>query len=272
MTQMTKSRGDRKAEDKAARRGRVKIKLCGLSRPCDIQAANELKPDYIGFVFAPKSRRYVPPEKAAELKRMLDPQIRSAGVFVDGEPQVIGELVRRDVIDVVQLHGKEDEDYIRRLRERLEQIQRETQQELKQARSQVQAEQKSQLSEAGDRIRIIKAFSIGTEQDAETANASSADCILVDSPGGGTGTVFDWDLLRKIRRPYFLAGGLTPDNVGDAVNMLRPYGVDVSSGIETGGYKDRNKMAEFVSAVRRAPGVDHYLAENSADRRKDDIQ
>ena len=200
----------------------TKIKLCGLSRPCDIRAANELLPDYIGFVFAPKSRRYVSPEKAAELKRMLDPRIRAAGVFVDEKPQVIEALVSRGVIDAVQLHGREDEDYIQDLRKQL------------------------------GNTRIIQAFSICSEQDAKRAEESSADLILADSPGGGTGEVFDWTLLSKIRRPYFLAGGLTPDNAGDAVNALAPYGVDVSSGIETGGEKDRKKMEKFVLAVRRA--------------------
>lgn len=200
----------------------TKIKLCGLSRPCDIRAANELLPDYIGFVFAPKSRRYVSPEKAAELKRMLDPGIRAAGVFVDEQPQVIEALVSRGVIDAVQLHGRENEDYIQDLRKQL------------------------------GNTRIIQAFSICSEQDAKRAEESSADLILADSPGGGTGEVFDWTLLSKIRRPCFLAGGLTPDNAGDAVNALAPYGVDVSSGIETGGEKDRKKMEKFVLAVRRA--------------------
>ena len=200
----------------------TKIKLCGLSRPCDIRAANELLPDYIGFVFAPKSRRYVSPEKAAELKRMLDPGIRAVGVFVDEKPQVIEALVSRGVIDAVQLHGREDEDYIQDLRKRL-----------------------------GNTL-IIQAFSIRSERDVKRAEESSADLILADSPGGGTGEVFDWTLLRKIRRPYFLAGGLNPDNAGDAVNALAPYGVDVSSGIETDGYKDREKMEKFVLTVRRA--------------------
>ena len=200
----------------------TKIKLCGLSRPCDIRTANELLPDYIGFVFAPKSRRYVSPEKAAELKRMLDPGIRAAGVFVDEKPQVIESLVSRGVIDAVQLHGRENEDYIQDLRKQL------------------------------GNTRIIQAFSICSEQDAKRAEESSADLILADSPGGGTGEVFDWTLLRKIRRPYFLAGGLTTENAGDAVNALAPYGVDVSSGIETGGEKDRKKMEKFVLAVRRA--------------------
>ncbi|MBS5398383.1 MAG: phosphoribosylanthranilate isomerase [Lachnospiraceae bacterium] len=200
----------------------TKIKLCGLSRPGDIRAANELMPDYIGFVFAPKSRRYVSLEKAAELKQMLDPQIRAAGVFADEDPQVIEELVSRGVIDVVQLHGREDEAYIRNLRKRL-----------------------------GSPL-IIQAFSIRTEQDAERADTSIADLILADSPGGGTGEVFDWELIGKIRRPYFLAGGLTPENVAAAVNALRPYGVDVSSGIETDGYKDKEKMKEFILAASRA--------------------
>lgn len=200
----------------------TKIKLCGLSRPCDIRAANELLPDYIGFVFAPKSQRYVSPEKAAELKQMLDPGIRAAGVFVDEKPQVIESLVSRGVIDAVQLHGREDEDYIQDLRKRL------------------------------GSTRIIQAFSIRSEQDAKRVEASSADMILTDSPGGGTGEVFDWGLLRKVGRPYFLAGGLTPDNAGDAVKALSPYGVDVSSGIETDGYKDWEKMEKFVLAVRRA--------------------
>lgn len=200
----------------------TKIKLCGLSRPCDIRAANELLPDYIGFVFAPKSRRYVFPEKAAELKRMLDPGIRAAGVFVDEKPQVIESLVSQGVIDAVQLHGREDEEYIQDLRKRL-----------------------------GNTL-IIQAFSIRSEWDAKRAEESSADLILADSPGGGTGEVFDWGLLSKVGRPYFLAGGLNPDNAGDAVNALAPYGVDVSSGIETDGYKDWKKMEKFVLAVRRA--------------------
>ena len=200
----------------------TKIKLCGLSRPCDIRAANELLPDYIGFVFAPKSRRYVSPEKAAELKRILDPGIRAAGVFVDEKPQVIEALVSRGVIDAVQLHGREDEDYIQDLRRRL------------------------------GNTRILQAFSIRSERDAKRAEESSADLILADSPGGGTGEVFDWGMLRKVARPYFLAGGLNPDNAGDAVNALAPYGVDVSSGIETDGQKDWKKMEKFVLAVRRA--------------------
>lgn len=225
--------GDKKAK-LAELRGRnqgkaaTKIKLCGLSRPCDIAAANEWKPDYVGFVFSEKSRRYVSEEKAAELRRMLGPKIRTVGVFVDEEPGRIAGLLERGIIDAAQLHGQEDESDIRRLRGKL--------------KGGPQQEPK-----------LIKAFAPVTARDVEAANTSSADLILLDSPGGGTGTAFDWNLLRGIRRPYFLAGGLDPDNVGEAVKILKPYGVDVSSGVETDGCKDQIKIERFLEAVRNIP-------------------
>ena len=197
----------------------TKIKLCGLSRPCDIEAANELKPDYIGFVFAPKSKRYVTPEKAMELKQMLLPEIQSVGVFVNEKPETVVKLLQDGTIDIAQLHGAEDEDYITRLR---------------------------QLTDKP----IIKACRIETTYDIENAEQSTADYILLDS-GAGTGTVFDWKLIQNIKRPYFLAGGLSPDNAADAINTLHTYAVDVSSGIETNGLKDKTKMAAFVAAVRK---------------------
>ena len=198
----------------------MKIKLCGLTRPCDIEAVNELQPDYIGFVFAKKSRRYVSPEKAKELKAMLAPGIQAVGVFVNEEPEQIVSLLEAGTIDVAQLHGQESETEIRRLRELTDHP-------------------------------LIQAFRIDTEQDVERANASTADYVLLDSGAGGTGTVFDWDLLRAIRRPYFLAGGLDTENLGTVKAKLNPYGVDVSSGIETGGYKDKEKMTAFVAAARK---------------------
>ena len=198
----------------------MKIKLCGLTRPCDIEAVNELQPDYIGFVFAKKSRRYVSPEKAEELKAMLAPGIQAVGVFVNEEPEQIVSLLEAGTIDVAQLHGQEGEREIRRLRELTDHP-------------------------------LIQAFRIDTEQDVERANASTADYVLLDSGAGGTGTVFDWDLLRAIRRPYFLAGGLDTENLGTVKAKLNPYGVDVSSGIETGGYKDKEKMTAFVAAARK---------------------
>lgn len=197
----------------------TKIKLCGLSRPCDIEAANRLKPEYIGFVFLPKSKRYVDYEKARELKSLLSPEIKAVGVFVDESPQRAAELLNDGTIDIAQLHGGEDEDYIGLLRNLTDKP-------------------------------IIKAFRIQSEDDILRAEESSADYILLDS-GMGTGTVFNWDLIQNIKRPYFLAGGLDCDNVGEAVGRLRPYAVDVSSGIETNGLKDNQKMAAFVAKVRK---------------------
>ena len=200
----------------------TKIKLCGLSRPCDIEAANQLKPDYIGFVFAPKSKRYVTPEQAMALKQMLLPEIQAVGVFVNEDPQNIARLLRDHIIDMAQLHGGEDEAYIARLRQLTDQP-------------------------------VIQAFRVETARDLEKVEQSTADYVLLDS-GAGTGKVFDWDLIQNITRPYFLAGGLDPHNVADAVKTRRPYGVDVSSGIETGGRKDKDKMAAFVAAVRKEEG------------------
>lgn len=197
----------------------TKIKLCGLSRPCDIEAANELKPDYIGFVFAPKSRRYVTYKKAEELKSLLSPDIEVVGVFVNEPPQNVATLLKKGIIDIAQLHGDEDEDYIAELR---------------------------LLTDKP----IIKAFRIKTANDIKIAEQSTADDILLDS-GAGTGTVFDWELLKSIQRPYFLAGGLDARNVASAIKTLNPYAVDVSSGIETDGVKDKTEMAAFVAAVRK---------------------
>lgn len=197
----------------------TKIKLCGLSRPEDVLAANELAPDYIGFVFWRKSRRFVDYDTAIELKKLLDPKIQAVGVFVDEEPDTVNRLLNRNIIDLAQLHGGEDESYINRLR---------------------------RLTDKP----IIKAFRIKTESDIQSAMNSTADYILLDS-GAGTGSMFDWELLRGVNRPYFLAGGLSPDNAALAVRSLHPYGVDVSSGIETNGRKDKEKMAAFVVAVRK---------------------
>lgn len=197
----------------------TKIKLCGLSSLCDIEAANELKPEFIGFVFAPKSRRYVTSQTAAELKQLLSPQIQAVGVFVNKDAEMVADLLSSGVIDIAQLHGDEDEGYIRRLK---------------------------QLT----RKPIIKAFRVETASDVADAEQCCADYILLDS-GAGTGTVFDWNLIKNIHRPYFLAGGLSPDNVGQAVTALHPFAVDVSSGIETGEKKEKGKMAAFVAAVRK---------------------
>ena len=197
----------------------TKIKLCGLSRPRDIETANRLEPEYIGFVFAPNSRRYVTAEQAAELSALLAPGIQAVGVFVDAPPETVAGLLERGIIHLAQLHGTEDEAYLSRLRALTDKP-------------------------------VIQAFRIRSEEDCLAARRSSADYILLDS-GAGTGKAFDWSLIRELGRPYFLAGGLHPGNVREAVERLSPYAVDVSSGIETDGWKDAGKMEAFMRAVRR---------------------
>lgn len=198
----------------------TKIKLCGMFRMEDIAAVNALKPDYIGFVFFAKSSRNVPPEKAAELKAALDPAIRAAGVFVDAQVEFVADLLERGVIDVAQLHGHEDEQYI------------------------------AQLRALTDKP-IIQAFKVRSPEDAARAERSTADHILLDS-GMGSGERFDWSLVAGVKRPFFLAGGLTPENAAAAIGQVHPYALDVSSGIETDKVKDPQKMRAFVENVRSA--------------------
>lgn len=200
----------------------TEIKLCGLSRPQDIETANALRPEYIGFVFARGSRRYVSPETAAELKSELDPSIRAVGVFVDEAPEEVARLLNAGIIDIAQLHGTEDEAYIAKLRELTDKP-------------------------------VIKAFRMDAEDVLARASECSADAILLDS-GAGSGMTFNWKMLKHFTRKYFLAGGLTPDNVAEAIRELHPTAVDVSSGIETEGRKDAAKMRQLVEAVRKEDG------------------
>lgn len=202
----------------------TKIKLCGLKRACDITWANELQLDYVGLVFAKDSRRYVMPKEAAGLKTMLSPSIQAVGVFVNEDTDTIAGLAGRGIIDAVQLHGKEDERYIRKLREQIN-------------------------------IPIVQAFRIRSGEDVKMAERSLADMVLLDA-GAGCGEVFDWNLLKEIRRPYFLAGGLTSENVSEAMRILQPFAVDVSSSLETEGVKDGKKMTAFVEAVRRKDEIE----------------
>ncbi len=197
----------------------TKIKFCGLTRTGDIEAANELKPDYIGFVFWPKSKRAVTAGEAKILKSKLDPSIKAVGVFVDEDMEAVKSLLDGGIIDIAQLHGHEDEDYI------------------------------NGLKKASGKP-VIKAFRIRSEEDIRKAEASPADLVLLDA-GMGDGVTFDWSLIKNAGRPYFLAGGLDPDNAADAVRTLHPYALDVSSGIETDGLKDTNKMAAFAASVRK---------------------
>lgn len=196
----------------------TKIKMCGLSRTEDIEAANAIKPDYIGFVFAEISKRRVSALEASKLKSKLNPEIKAVGVFLDDKLDFVASMLNLGIVDVVQLHGSEDEEYIEKVRKITNKP-------------------------------IIKAFIIRSKEDVERAEKSTADYILLDG-GKGEGKAFDWSLLKDIKRPYFLAGGLNPVNVSDAVKALKPYAVDVSTGIETNGVKDREKMTAFAGAVR----------------------
>ena len=198
----------------------TKVKFCGLKSENDVAYANEFLPDYAGFVFAPASKRYVSPEKAKRLKEALDGRISAVGVFVNESADRVADMLNGGIIDIAQLHGDEDEIYIEKLR-------------------------------AFSEKPIIKAFIIKSADDIKRANACSADYVLLDS-GRGSGEQLDFSLLKGIERPFFLAGGLSPENAETAIITLRPYALDVSSGIETGGSKDKEKMAAFMKAVRKA--------------------
>lgn len=199
----------------------VKIKLCGMFRECDIDYANEAMPDYIGFVLEfPKSHRSIDRETALRLKKRLSPEIKSVGVFVNSPETTCAEYANCGIIDLIQLHGGEDAEYIKRLR---------------------------RLTKAP----IIKAVKVRSADDITQAQTLGADFLLLDN-GTGTGQRFDHSLISgvEIRQPFFLAGGLTPDNLRQAALDIRPYCVDLSSGIETDRVKDREKMLAAVRAVR----------------------
>ena len=195
-----------------------KVKLCGLTRLEDILIVNKLLPEYIGFVFVKKSKRYISVDSAKQLKNKLDKRVKAVGVFVDEDINIIKSIASLEIIDMIQLHGNEDNDYIK------------------------------QLKQVCDKP-IIKAVQIKSNDDIVFATNSLADYILLDS-GKGTGKTFDWSLINNIKRPYFLAGGLDENNVKQAIKQLNPFGVDVSSNIETNGVKDEIKMKNFVENSR----------------------
>ncbi len=196
------------------------VKFCGIKREEDIEIINSLKPQYVGFVFWEKSKRNVTPEEACRLRQKLDRNIKTVGVFVDADRDFVTRLVTDGIIDLIQLHGNEDEEYIRKLREKTD-------------------------------ASLIKAFEIKGEEDIDRVNNSSADMVLLDA-GKGEGMSFSWSLTKRVNRPFFLAGGLSAENAAWAIAHVNPYALDVSSGIETDGVKNKEKMAAFIGAVRRA--------------------
>ncbi|MBQ2604641.1 MAG: phosphoribosylanthranilate isomerase [Clostridia bacterium] len=197
----------------------TKIKMCGMMNTSDVIAVKELKVDYAGFILSQGFKRSISYNTFDVLLGYLaDTNIKKVGVFVN---ESIDLILNRysDKIDIIQLHGSEDDKYIEKL--------------------------KSAVNKP-----IIKAFKIKTEDDVKAAQRSKADMILLDS-GVGSGKLFDHGLLDTIQRDYFLAGGLDAENIGDILNKLSPYAVDISSGIETNGKKDIIKMKAFANAVRR---------------------
>ena len=196
----------------------TKIKICGLSRLCDINAVNEERPEYVGFVFA-ESRRKVTPQLAFDLRKKLAPGIIPVGVFVDDDSKNIVSIVQRGIIDIIQLHGSESEEYIARLKALTDKP-------------------------------IIRAVTVLNAGDAQKRAKTSADYLLLDGKDGGKGLSFDWDLIGEVDKPFFLAGGLCRKNIGAAVEKVKPFAVDVSSGVETDGFKDPVKIKEFIRAIR----------------------
>ena len=198
----------------------TRIKICGLTRPEDVRYVNTAKPDWCGFILNfPSSRRNVTPEQARALRAGLDPDIRPVGVFVDRPVEEVAALLNSGVISVAQLHGREDNAYI------------------------------SVLRTLAPGCGVWRAFQLRSQADLAAADASGADLVLLDN-GRGTGQTFDWSLAGSVHRPFLLAGGLTPESIPRAVAALRPYGLDLSSGVETDGVKDPAKIQAAVTAAR----------------------
>lgn len=196
----------------------MKVKFCGIKRIEDINMCNALVPDFIGFIFWDKSKRNISMDKAKELKLVLDKRIKVVGVFVDENLDNIINFSNQNIMDIIQLHGNENNKYIKYLQDTTKKP-------------------------------IIKAFKIISYDDIINANESVADYVMLDN-GYGTGKSFDWNLIKNVKRDYFLAGGLNVNNVEEAITKLKPFAVDVSSGIETDGVKDELKMQEFLKIVR----------------------
>lgn len=199
----------------------TKIKICGLSRPQDIDYVNEARPDWCGFIINfPKSHRNVTPEQVRALRAVLAPSVLPVGVFVDRPAEEIAQLLKDGTISVAQLHGHEGPEDIAALRA------------------------------LAPGCQIWKAFKVRSAADLEEALASPADLVLLDN-GQGTGQTFDWSLVTGVKRPFLLAGGLTPDNIPQAIEAVHPYGLDLSSGVETDKVKDREKILAAVAAARK---------------------
>lgn len=198
-----------------------KIKLCGLTRVEDAESANLASPDWVGFVFD-HGRHFLSDETAAAIRRALRPDIPAVGVFVNDDPAHIVALARTGVIQYVQLHGHEPEEYLLALRRQIS-------------------------------CPFIRVVSVKATEDVTRWEDTAADYLLLDHGRGGTGRSFDWALIPPMKKPWIMAGGIGLGNL-DAALAYHPYGVDISSGAETDGLKDRAKMIRLVERVRAFRG------------------
>lgn len=201
----------------------TKIKICGLTRFEDISAVNHCMPDYIGFVFA-ESRRRVTPQQAYLLKKELNPQMKAIGVFTNEKISSIVDLCEAGTIDMIQLHGDETESYIQELKGKT-------------------------------KHPIIKAVRVQCVEQIIMAQSLPCEFLLLDTwqngQYGGSGKTFDHTLVPKLEKPFFIAGGLQIENIPKAILSCNPYGIDISSGVETDGLKDEKKIKEIVEVVRK---------------------
>ena len=208
----------------------LKLKICGMRRPEDIEIANKYKPDYIGFVFAQSPRR-VSYEQAKELSGLLSDDIVPVGVFVNEHMKLIVDLYKDGIIEIAQLHGDEDEKYIRNLKDK-------------------------SIEETGKEIPVINAIEIKDDADYDDEllkwRDSASDYFILDS-GKGSGKTFDWSLIDKesefFKNSIFLAGGLNSENLALAIEEFNPFAVDLSSSVETDGFKDEEKIKEIIEIM-----------------------
>lgn len=197
----------------------ARVKICGIKTPEDVEIINELKPEYVTFSFFKTSLNYIPYEKAKKLKEMLDKDIKVVGVFVNENTKIVASVANDDLLDLIEFHGNEGPGEIERIR-------------------------------AFTQKPIIQGFRIKSRSDIEVAVDSLADNILLYSDIEN-GVALDWKLLSGITRPYFLAGGLNTDNLEKAIKICHPFAVSVTTGVETDGVKDREKMDSFIKIARR---------------------
>lgn len=202
----------------------MKIKICGIMRGQDTEVINQTKPEFVGLVFAPESRRKVSFEQGKKLRGLIKRPTKTVGVFTCNTFEEIANLVERGIIDVVQFHGEQTKEDV--------------------------AFFKAKFPNA----EVIKALSGFTISDLLDWQESKVDYLLLDNGKGGTGESFDWEILKEIpplRTPLFIAGGLSPQNVCE-VAQYQPFAVDVSSGVETNKEKDKDKIIEFIKKVRQS--------------------